>query len=135
MFDAAQAQDSALSLQPLRLVLAPYMEDVSTIAELAGVCVIVAGAVLALALFLLRSWRDGVDAQYRALRANLGRSILLGLELMVAADIIRSVAIHPTWEGLGTLGAIVLVPTFLSVSLEVEIEGRWPWRRARGDSS
>jgi uncharacterized membrane protein len=96
MFTAALAQESASNAQPLRLALAPYMEDVSTITELAGVCVIVAGAVLALVLFLIRAWRDDRNAQFRQLRANLGRSILLGLELMVAADIIRSVAIHPT---------------------------------------
>jgi hypothetical protein len=59
-----------------------------------------------------------------------GRSILLGLEFLVAADIIRTVAVQPSLENVAVLGLIVLIRTFLSFSLEVEIDGRWPWRRA-----
>ncbi len=66
---------------------------------------------------------------YECFRADLGRGILLGLEFLVAADIIGTVAVTPTFESLGVLAAIVLIRTFLSFSLEVEIEGRWPWRR------
>ena len=63
----------------------------------------------------------------RTYRSNLGRAILLGLEFLVAADIIGTVSIDPTFESLGSLGMIVLIRTFLSFSLEVEINGRWPW--------
>jgi uncharacterized membrane protein len=62
-------------------------------------------------------------------RQSLGRVILLGLELLVAADIIRTVATSPTFTSVGVLGLIVVIRTFLSYSLEVEINGRWPWQR------
>ena len=67
---------------------------------------------------------------YHRYRKRLGRSILLGLELLVAADIIRTVAVAPTFESVGVLGLIVLIRTFLSFSLELEITGRWPWQKA-----
>lgn len=66
---------------------------------------------------------------YRSYRQSLGRSILLGLELLVAADIIRTVAVTPTFESVGVLAIIVLIRTFLSFSLELEITGRWPWQK------
>ena len=66
---------------------------------------------------------------YRSYRQLLGRSILLGLELLVAADIIRTVAVTPTFESVGVLAIIVLIRTFLSYSLELEITGRWPWQK------
>lgn len=66
---------------------------------------------------------------YREYRQLLGRSILLGLELLVAADIIRTVAVTPTLESLAVLAGIVLIRTFLSFSLELEITGRWPWQK------
>lgn len=73
------------------------------------------------------------DGAYRELRSTLGRAILLGLELLVAADIINTVAIKPGLDSLAVLAGIVLVRTFLSLSLEVEIEGKWPWHTAAGD--
>ena len=66
---------------------------------------------------------------YRSYRQLLGRSILLGLELLVAADIIRTVAVTPTFVSVGVLAVIVLIRTFLSFSLELEITGRWPWQK------
>ena len=67
------------------------------------------------------------------LRQDLGRGILLGLEILIAADIIRTVAITPTLDGVLVLGVIVLIRTFLSMALQVELEGRWPWQsRADG---
>jgi uncharacterized membrane protein len=63
-------------------------------------------------------------------RTVFGRSILLGLEFLVAADIIRTVAVQPSLQNVGVLGLIVLIRTFLSFSLEVEIDGSWPWMRA-----
>ncbi len=65
----------------------------------------------------------------RAYRRNLGRSILLGLEFLVAADIIKTVAVTPTFTSVGVLAIIVLIRTFLSWSLQLEIEGRWPWQK------
>lgn len=94
--------------------------------EAAGIFVIVAGAVVAAARFVQhRKHRDA----YGHLRATLGRAILLGLELLVAADIISTVAIEPSLQSLAILAGIILIRTFLSLSLEVEIEGRWPWQR------
>lgn len=99
--------------------------------EYAGVAVILTGVALASAGFL----RDTLSPErraraYRNYRANLGRGILLGLELLVGADIIATVSAPLTLQSVGLLAAIVLIRTFLSFSLETEIEGVWPWRRA-----
>ena len=100
--------------------------------EAAGILVILAGAVLSFWLYAADIRRLGRGPAYRRLRSNLGRSILLGLELLVAADIVNTVAVEPTLDSLAVLAGIVLIRTFLSFSLEVEIEGCWPWqRRAR----
>ena len=73
--------------------------------------------------------RQGPKSVYRQYRQMLGRSILLGLELLVAADIIRTVAVTPTFTSVGVLALIVLIRTFLSFSLELEITGQWPWQK------
>jgi uncharacterized membrane protein len=104
--------------------------------ESAGVAVLVLGSVLsaiiyARALFLLRTRLQSAPSPFVALRQNLGRTILLGLELLVIADIIHSVAIDLSLPSVATLGLLILVRTFLSWSLEVEIDGEWPWQRAR----
>jgi uncharacterized membrane protein len=108
------------------------IELIGTAFEVAGVAVIVIGSILAFGRYVvtLIRFRDG-PAAFRGLRLYLGRSIVLGLELLVAADIIRSVAIDPTFVSVGVLGLIVLVRTFLSWSIEVEITGEWPWQRSR----
>jgi uncharacterized membrane protein len=108
------------------------VELIGTAFEVAGVAVLVMGSILAFGRYVvtLIRFRDG-PAAYRGLRLYLGRSIVLGLELLVAADIIHSVAIDPTFVSVGVLGLIVLVRTFLSWSLEVEINGEWPWQRSR----
>src|SRR5215469_3922865 len=97
--------------------------------ELVGVAVLVFGAVLAFVRFLyyLIRFRDTAGA-YRHLRLYLGRSIIVGLEILIAADIIRSVVIDPTFTSVGVLGLLVLIRTFLSWALEVEINGEWPWQ-------
>ena len=98
--------------------------------ELAGVAAIVTGASISTVIFLVGVLRKRVpfSAAYRAYRRGLGRAILLGLEFLVAADIIRTVAIAPSLENVLVLGLIVLIRTWLSFSLELEIEGRWPWQ-------
>lgn len=96
--------------------------------EAAGVLVIVLGVVITAANFVRDSKAPGA---YGRARATLGRAILLGLELLVAADIIDTVAIEPSPESVAVLAGIIVIRTFLSLSLEVEIEGRWPWRRGK----
>ncbi|MDX1549132.1 MAG: DUF1622 domain-containing protein [Lysobacter spongiicola] len=98
--------------------------------EMLGVAVIVLG--FGYSLFRTLRHPDSDIGRYQQLRQDLGRSILLGLELLVAGDIIRTVSVEPTMEGVLVLGMIVLVRTFLSISLEVELEGRWPWKRHEG---
>jgi uncharacterized membrane protein len=104
--------------------------------DLAGVSVMVIGAVVSIPMALRgyqpRKLPAGAEklTAYRAYRQLLGRSILFGLELLVAADIIRTVAVTPTFESVGVLAVIVLIRTFLSFSLELEITGRWPWQKA-----
>lgn len=104
------------------------VESVGLVMDGAGVLVIVIGMVVAISRYSL-SARRAADP-YRRLRQDLGRGILLGLEFLVAADIIRTVAVTPTLQGVLVLGLIVLIRTFLSMSLQVELEGRWPWQRA-----
>jgi len=96
--------------------------------EAIGVAIIVIGALAAVVRFV--SGRSGAEDRYACLRSDLGRSVLLGLEFLVAADIIGTVAIEPTLDSVIVLGIIVVIRTFLSFSLEAEIEGRWPWQRA-----
>jgi uncharacterized membrane protein len=108
-----------------------FYETVETIGKVVdgtGVAVIALGAILATGFTLGRLLRKTGDA-YRSFRERLGRSILLGLEFLVAADIIRTVAVTPTAHGVAVLGGIVLIRTFLSFSLELEITGRWPWQQ------
>jgi len=92
------------------------------------VLAIVAGTVIAAGLVLVQAGRD-VRSWYPLYRRYLGHAILLGLEFLVAADIIRTVTHVPTITNVAVLGIIVLIRTFLSFTLEVELEGHWPWRR------
>ncbi len=99
--------------------------------EAAGIAAIVIGVVVTTAVFLRDGLRAGGGAwedAYERYRADLGRAILLGLELLVAADIVGTVAAPLDLRSVAALGLIVLIRTFLSFSLEVEIKGRWPWR-------
>jgi uncharacterized membrane protein len=97
-----------------------------------GVAILLVGALVALIPYLVAVVRRRATADsYRSVRQNLGRAILLGLEFLVAADIIRTVAISPTLGSVAALGLIVLIRTFLSMALQVEIEGRWPWAKER----
>jgi uncharacterized membrane protein len=104
------------------------IEKIGKTLDGAGVIVIVIGAVIAFAFAVIGLARREADV-YRRFREMLGRTILLGLELLVAGDIIRTVAAKPTLTSVAVLGGIVLIRTFLSFSLEVEITGRWPWQK------
>ncbi len=98
--------------------------------EVAGVAVLLLGAVVAAGAFAVRLLRGtSFHGAYHELRADLGRAILLGLELLVIADIIGTVAIEPTLQNLGVLAVIVAIRTLLSFALELEVSGRWPWQR------
>lgn len=111
------------------------IESVGRFMDFAGVAVMVIGAVVSIPMalrgFQPKRLPEGSEplSVYRSYRQLLGRSILLGLELLVAADIIRTVAVTPTFESVGVLAIIVLIRTFLSFSLELEITGRWPWQK------
>jgi len=107
---------------------ADTMDEIAKAIEIVGVAIIVVGGLIALVRAGVELPRDrDVTASYRGLRSFLGRSILLGLEVLVAADLIRTVAVDPSLENVAVLGLIVVIRTFLSFSLEVEIDGRWPW--------
>ena len=99
--------------------------------EVAGIAVLIVGGCYALGAFAIRVVHGRTDDAFEDLRRSLGRSILLGLEILVAADIIRTIAITPTFTSVGVLGLIVVVRTFLSFSLEVELDGQWPWHKGR----
>ncbi len=98
-----------------------------------GVAVIVVGALIAVCSAVVRRIRGEADI-FGRFREQLGQTILLGLELLVAADIVRTVAAQLTIIGVTTLGIIVLIRTFLSFSLQVEITGRWPWQKNQDGS-
>ena len=102
------------------------------VVDVIGVIAIVVGVAYALIDAALRGLRR-VGPVYTRFRRVLGRAILLGLELLVAADIIKTVAVTPTLESVAVLAVIVLIRTFLSWSLELEISGRWPWQKRRQD--
>jgi uncharacterized membrane protein len=95
------------------------------------VAAIVVGAACAAGVFVKReAFGPSLPDDYRKFRETLGRSILLGLEFLIAGDIVRTVAATPTFQSVGILVVIVLVRTFLSFSLELEVTGRWPWERS-----
>jgi uncharacterized membrane protein len=103
--------------------------------EILAVVVIAVGVIYALIRFVIaRYGNETVQGYDRKFRAQLGNSLLVGLEILVAADIIRTVALEPNLENVAVLGVLVLVRTFLSWSLVVEIEGRWPWRAAEAEA-
>ncbi|MEI6449365.1 MAG: DUF1622 domain-containing protein [Actinomycetes bacterium] len=107
------------------------MDVVSRAFEVVGIAVLVIGFLTGLFLALRDLIRGQRDDIYRMIRKYFGQSILLGLEVLVAADLIRTVAVDTTLENVLVLGLIVLIRTFLSFSLEIEIEGIVPWRRWR----
>jgi len=108
---------------------------IATALETAGVAVIVLGALGTAIPFFWRSLKErGLHTAFTQFRSDFGKAILLGLEFLVAADIVGTVAIGPTLQDLTVLGLLVLIRTFLSFSLEVEITGRWPWQSGKPES-
>ena len=95
--------------------------------EICGVVVIIIGGLVSSFQYAVAFRRRAPDA-YEQYRGSLGRAILLGLEFLVAGDIIGTVAVEPSYDSLGILALVVLIRTFLSFSLEVEISGHWPWQ-------
>ncbi len=96
-----------------------------------GVFAMVLGAVIASVRFATPPKISGTD-RYRTYRQDLGRAILLGLEFLIAGDIIRTVGVAPTLENVFVLALIVVIRTFLSMALQLEVDGRWPWQRIAG---
>lgn len=113
------------------MTLASVYATIVTIIELLGAFVIVAGIVLALVLAIVAVARgQGASASVRVLRNVLGGAILLGLEVFVAADLIRTITEAPTIENMLSLGLIVVIRTILSFTIQIEIDGTLPWRKA-----
>lgn len=106
------------------------IEPTGRVVDAIGVFVIVGGAVIA-SVRLARPTCSGAD-RYRTYRQDLGRAILLGLEFLIAGDIIRTVGVSPTLENVFVLALIVIIRTFLSMALQLEVEGRWPWQHTSG---
>jgi uncharacterized membrane protein len=105
------------------------MENVVRGFEVAGVAILAVGSIVAGTRFLLGVFGQGRSEAYERVRTDVGRAILLGLEVLIIADIVQTITVDTTLESAFTLGVIVLVRTFLSFSLEIELEGVVPWRR------
>ena len=104
------------------------MEIIGTGVDGVGVFIVAAGALVATARLVMHRAQN-TGNYYSSYRQDIGRAILLGLEFLIAGDIIRTVVVAPTMQNVVVLGLIVLIRTFLSLSLQLEIEGRLPWRR------
>lgn len=105
------------------------ISDVVRVVEAVGAGIMIVGGLAAFATYARRALRHEAQGSYESLRRDLGRSILLGLEVLIVADIVRTIIVDPTLESVAVLGLIVIIRVLLSFSLEVEIDGRWPWRR------
>ena len=97
--------------------------------EALGVLVVVAGSIVASVAFISTVKKLPEGVAYQKYRRQLGRSIILGLEFLIAGDIIRTVVVSDTMENVAVLGMIILIRSFLSLTLHLEVEGRWPWQR------
>lgn len=110
-------------------LIAPVLEPLALGLEFLGIAVIIVGVVVATVAYLKDSYMASAEIAYTRYRANLGRGILLGLEILIGADIIATIISPLTWDSVGLLGLVVIIRTFLSFSLEAEIDGEWPWKR------
>jgi uncharacterized membrane protein len=106
------------------------VSEVVKVVEAVGASIMIIGGLGAFLVFASRAVRtETAPESYDELRRNLGRCILLGLEVLIVADIVRTIIVDPTLESVGVLGIIVVIRVILSFALEVEIDGVWPWRR------
>lgn len=113
-------------------LVTPFAEWAAAMMEALGIFVIAAFAIFALVSSAIRLLRqEKADEIFRQVRQRLGSGILLGLEFLVAADIIHTVAVELTFETVGILAIVVLIRTFLSFTLDVELTGRWPWQEKK----
>lgn len=113
-------------------VILEWIDTAALAIEILAVVIIVVAIFYATIRYLLRAVLHPVEGNhYQDLKIRLGRALLLGLEILVAADIVRTVALEATLQSVLVLGLLVLIRTFLSWALVVEIEGRWPWQPAR----
>jgi len=104
------------------------------VVEALGAAIMVVGGLYALVVFVVAMVREDTrNTAYRKLRERLGRVILLGLEVLIVGDIVRTIVVDPTIESVGVLGMIVIIRIVLSFALEVEIDGTWPWSRWKAD--
>jgi uncharacterized membrane protein len=109
-----------------------WIEVASLVIEVLAVVIIVLSITVSTARALYRvAVRTPVEISFQKYKHSLGRALLLGLEILVAADVVRTVALEATLQSVLVLGLLVLIRTFLSWSLVVEIEGRWPWQPRR----
>jgi uncharacterized membrane protein len=109
-----------------------FISDVVKVVEGVGAAILVFGGLWALIAYVVAAASGRArPAAYSQLRRNLGRVILLGLEVLIIGDIVRTIIVDPTIESVAVLGMIVLIRIVLSFSLEVEIDGTWPWSRWR----
>ncbi len=108
------------------------VQIVGKILDVCGVAIILIGAVISTALFIAGFFeKSKLEVLYKVYRQNLARSILLGLEFLVAGDIIRSVSGTPSFTSVGVLAILVLIRSFLGIEFEMEVDGRWPWQKKR----
>ncbi|KIH77010.1 Uncharacterized membrane protein [Geoalkalibacter ferrihydriticus] len=114
-------------------VVKPFAEWCAGIVEILGIAMITLSALYSIGWGIAQRIKTGDDQSalliWQKIRQRMGRGILLGLEFLIAADIIHTVAVEFTFEAIGVLALIVLIRTFLSFTLELEIEGRWPWQK------
>ena len=110
-----------------------YVEAAALLLEILAVVIIMLGIAAATLRYLYFRITKPASHLYREYRSHIGNSLLLGLEILIAADIINTVALEATWESVGILGLLVLIRTFLSWSLFVDIEERWPWQKAESE--
>ena len=109
-----------------------FISDAAKVVEGVGAAIMVGGGLVMLVHYARTAAKPATRARaYTQLRQNLGRVILLGLEVLIIGDIVRTIIVDPTIESVGVLGMIVLIRIVLSFSLEIEIDGTWPWSRWR----
>lgn len=104
------------------------VDVISKVVEAVGILVILIGISWSVITYLRKAREESTAPAYKVLRRSLGRAILLGLEFLVAGDIIKTVATELTFHSLGLLAVMIAIRTFLSIEIEMEIEGHWPWQ-------